>query len=99
MAARAATATAEELHAALAAVDAGTLSDGDMDPGLLRALDALEAYAVVRSGDTEDGARRLAWLALEAVDDQHPAALEDFLGGPEMAASFAAIRTELAPFG
>ena len=84
---RAPSATADEIHEALAVIDAGTLSDGDMDAELLRALEALEARAVVLSGDAVAGAKRLAWLLLERVDYEHPASVKDFTAGPEMAAT------------
>lgn len=93
---RAATATAQEIHTALATIDAGVLTEGDMDSDLLRALEALEARATLLNGDAASGARRAAWCLLESVDEALPASLDDFLAGPEMAAAYLDVREALA---
>ncbi|MGI5499200.1 hypothetical protein [Lentzea sp. CA-135723] len=88
--------TPERLRAWLGEIDAGTLSDGDMDPQLLWALEALEHWASFLAGRDAESVVQLAIRSLEAVDYEVSAALDDFLASPEMAAEFDRIRGHLS---
>ncbi|MDF2664917.1 MAG: hypothetical protein K0R81_767 [Microbacterium sp.] len=83
--ARAATADAATLDHWLNEMDAGTLSDGDMDPEVVWALGAIEARRdVLRSGRAETVAA-VGISLLEAIDFQiGGAALDDFLANRRM---------------
>lgn len=83
--------TADQLRAWLDTIDDGTLSDGDMDPRLLWALEALEHWAGFLTDRDPEFVTQLAIRALEEVDYQVSADLDDFLAAPEMAAEFARI--------
>jgi hypothetical protein len=87
--------TAGRLRALLARVDAGTVSDGDMDPQVLSAITALDHWASYLAEESPDPVAELAILSLEEVDYQVSANLEDFLGTQEMAAEYARITTLL----
>jgi hypothetical protein len=88
--------TADRLQALLARIDAGTVSEGDMDPPVLSALTALDLWAQYLVKEGPDPIADLAVLSLEEVDYQVSADLDDFLGTPEMAAEFARITTTLS---
>jgi hypothetical protein len=91
------TAGPAELRRYLAQVDAGVLTDGDMDGLLLMVLMSLDHW----TSFLETGERRelyeLAIRSIELVDfqveDADPA---DFLAAPDMAAEFDRIRRALA---
>lgn len=87
--------TAEQLRAWLDTIDDGTLSDGDMDPRVLWALEALEHWASFLADRDPESVTQLAIRSLEAVDYEVSAALDDFLATPEMAAEFARISGHL----
>jgi hypothetical protein len=86
---------ADRLRALVARIDAGTVSDGDMDPQVLSAVSALDLWARYLTEESPDLIADLAVLSLEEVDYQVSADLEDFLGTQEMAAEFARITTLL----
>jgi hypothetical protein len=83
--------TADRLLAWLDRIDEGTTSDGDMDPQVLLAVEALDHWARYLAEGDPDFLAELAVRSLEEVDYQVPADLDDFLGTPEMAAEFARI--------
>lgn len=87
--------TPARLQALLARVDAGTVSDGDMDPQVLSAITALDHWARYLADEDPDPIAELAILSLEEVDYQVSADLDDFLGTQEMAAEYARITTLL----
>lgn len=87
--------TADQLRAWLERMDAGTLSDGDMDPLVLFAFQALDHWAGYLADGDPDLVAELAIRSLEEVDYQVSASLDDFLGTPEMTAEFARISTLL----
>ena len=87
--------TPEQLRAWLRWIDAGTLSDGDMDPQVLTALQALHHWADYLADGGAEPIAELAIRSLEEVDYQVSARLDDFLGTPEMAAEFDRITTLL----
>jgi hypothetical protein len=80
-----------QLQGWVARIDAGTVSDGDMDPQVLSAISALDRWADYLAGDDADAIGDLAILLLEEVDFKVSANLDDFLGTPEMAAEYARI--------
>ncbi|GHH42967.1 hypothetical protein [Lentzea cavernae] len=90
-----ATSTPDQLRAWLETIDAGTLSDGDMDPQVLWALEALEHWAGFLDGGDPEFVAQLAIRSLEAVDYEVSARLDDFLASPEMAAEFERIGRHL----
>lgn len=85
--------TPEQLRAWLDRIDAGTLADGDMDPPVAFALEALDRWAdyLADPGRSSDAVADLAVVSLNEVDYQVSAELDDFLGTPEMAAEYARI--------
>jgi hypothetical protein len=87
--------TPDQLHSWLERMDAGTLSDGDMDPLVLLALQALDHWAGYLVEEDPEFIAELAIRSIEEVDYQVSASLDDFLGTPEMAAEFARISTLL----
>lgn len=87
--------TAEQLHAWLDRMDAGTLSDGDMDSLVLLAFQALDHWAGYLADENPDHLVELAIRSIEEVDYEVSASLDDFLGTPEMAEEFARISTLL----
>jgi hypothetical protein len=87
--------TPDRLRAWLDTIDEGTLSDGDMDPQVLWALEALEHWAGFLAGRDPEFVVQLAIRSLEAVDHEVSAALDDFLASPEMAAEFERIGKHL----
>ncbi|MEV4771675.1 hypothetical protein [Micromonospora humida] len=93
---RIATAGAAELRAHLDRIDEGILADGDMDPGLLIALSALEHWTSYLKEHRRGELHELALRSVEEVDYRVSAALDDFLATPEMAAEYARIRQSLA---
>ncbi len=80
--------TPDRLRAWLDTIDKGTLSDGDMDPQVLWALQALEHWASFLVDRDPEVVVQLAIRSLEAVDYEVSARLDDFLASPEMAAEF-----------
>lgn len=90
-------ATAETLDRHLAMVDAGTLSDGDMDHEVMWALSALEARRdFLLRGDPELVASVAIGL-LEIIDFRiRGAEIDDFLADPEMLAQYQTILALLA---
>ncbi|MFF3853292.1 hypothetical protein [Micromonospora sp. NPDC002575] len=87
-----ATAGASELRALLDRIDEGILADGDMDPGLLIVLSALEHWTTYLEEHRRSELHELAIRSLEEVDFRVSPALDDFLAEPEMAAEYARIR-------
>ncbi|MCX2953684.1 hypothetical protein [Lentzea sp. NEAU-D7] len=87
----------DRLRAWLDTIDGGTLSDGDMDPQVLRALEVLEHWAGFLTDRDPELVVQLAIRSLEAVDHEVSADLDDFLASPEMAAEFDRIRAHLRP--
>jgi hypothetical protein len=83
-----ASSTPDRLRAWLDTIDQGTLSDGDMDPQVLWALEALEHWASFLVDRDPEFVVQLAIRSLEAVDHEVSARLDDFLASPEMAAEF-----------
>lgn len=77
--------TPDRLRARLDTIDEGTLSDGDMDPQVLWALQALERWASFLTDRDPEFVVQLAIRSLEAVDYEVSARLDDFLASPEMA--------------
>ncbi|QDY08998.1 hypothetical protein FJK98_19120 [Micromonospora sp. HM134] len=90
-----ATADATELRGHLDRIDAGILADGDMDPGLIVALSALEHWTSYLEEHRRGELYELAIRSLEEVDHRVPAALDDFLAEPEMAAEYTRITASL----
>ncbi|MET9224567.1 hypothetical protein [Lentzea sp. NPDC003310] len=80
--------TPDQLRAWLDTVDGGTLSDGDMDPQVLWALQALEHWMNYLADRDPEHVVQLAIRSLEAVDYEVSARLDDFLASPEMTAAF-----------
>ncbi|WKU06127.1 hypothetical protein [Micromonospora sp. HUAS LYJ1] len=91
-----ATAGAADLRAHLDRIDEGILADGDMDPGLLIALSALEHWTTYLEQHRRGELHELALRSVEEVDYRVSAALDDFLATPEMATEYARIRQALA---
>ncbi|WP_433687757.1 hypothetical protein ACQP0I_01860 [Micromonospora carbonacea] len=89
------TAGAAELRALLDRIDEGTLADGDMDPGLLIVLTALEHWTTYLEEHRRGELYELAIRSLEEVDYRVSAELDDFLAEPQMAAEYARIRQSL----
>ena len=83
------------LRALLHRIDAGVLSDGNMDPRLICALMALDHWDGYLNGDP-GAIGDLAIMSVEEVDFRVPANLDDFLATPEMAAEYARITTLLS---
>lgn len=65
------------------------MSDGDMDPRVLIAVEALDHWARYLADDDPGFLAELAVRSLEEVDYRVSAELDDFLGTPEMAAEYA----------
>jgi hypothetical protein len=80
--------TPNQLHAWLARIEAGTVSDGDMDQPVLRTIMALEHWAGYLTDHKPEFIAELAIRSLEEVDLRAPADYHDFLRTPEMAAEF-----------
>ncbi|WP_053734866.1 hypothetical protein [Nocardia sp. NRRL S-836] len=91
--------TPDRLRAWLDTIDEGTLSDGDMEPQVLRALEALEHWAGFLGDRDPEFVVQLAIRSLEAVDHEVSARLDDFLASPEMAAEFDRIGGRLRQTG
>lgn len=87
--------TPDRLRAWLDTIDRGTLSDGDMDPQVLWALEALDHWASYLTDRDPEAVVQLAIRSLEAVDHEVSAHLDDFLASPEMAAEFDRIGARL----
>ncbi|KRC60863.1 hypothetical protein ASE14_07820 [Agromyces sp. Root81] len=80
-------------------IDAGTLSDGDMDTEALRALTTVEAWRdFLRTGDSAPVAS-LAITLLEVIDFEVDADLDDFLADPRMSARYSKIQALLTQEG
>ncbi|MFJ8688701.1 hypothetical protein [Micromonospora wenchangensis] len=90
-----ATADATELRGHLDRIDEGILADGDMDPGLIVALSALEHWTSYLEEHRRGELYELAIRSLEEVDHRVSAALDDFLAEPEMAAEYTRITASL----
>ena len=75
-----------ELRAHLESVDAGVLTDGDMDPCLLQLIDAIAAWAAYLDTQKMSDLLLLANMAVEQIDFQVEAPLDDFLSSQEMRA-------------
>jgi hypothetical protein len=88
--------TGRQLKELLVRIDAGVLSDGDMDPPLISALMALENWASYLAEGDPGAIADLAVMSVEEVDFQVPANLDDFLGTPKMAAEYTRITTLLS---
>jgi hypothetical protein len=86
------TATATELRTQLARIDEGILSDGDMDPGLLTIISALEHWTTYLEQGRRSELYELAIRSIERVDFEVSAALDDFLAESRMAAEYERIR-------
>jgi hypothetical protein len=87
--------TGRHLQVLLHRIDAGVLSDTDMDAPLVAAIMALQHWAdYLADGDTREIAD-LAIMSIEEVDHRVPTKLDDFLSTPEMAAEYARITTLL----
>ncbi|MFJ5986355.1 hypothetical protein [Lentzea sp. NPDC092896] len=80
--------TPDRLRAWLDTIDEGTPSDGDMDPQVLWALEALEHWTGFLVDRDPEFVVQLAIRSLEAVDYEVSARLDDFLASPEMTAEF-----------
>ncbi|WP_089155485.1 hypothetical protein [Micromonospora sp. NBS 11-29] len=89
--ANAPTAGADDLRALLTRIDDGVLTDGDMDPALLIVVSALEHWTTYLETGRRGEIYELAVRAVEQIDHQVPADLDDFLATPEMAAEYARI--------
>ncbi|GIJ64815.1 hypothetical protein Vau01_123310 [Virgisporangium aurantiacum] len=83
------TAGPADLRRYLAQIDAGVLTDGDMDGLLVMVLDALDHWATFRETGERNALYELAIRSIELVDfqveDADPA---DFLAAPAMAAEY-----------
>jgi hypothetical protein len=84
-----------QLRALLQRIDAGVLSDGNMDPRVICAVMALDHWAGYLTGDPA-AIGDLAIMSVEEVDFQVPGNLDDFLATPEMAAEYARITALLS---
>ncbi|MFI6780314.1 hypothetical protein [Micromonospora sp. NPDC050276] len=86
------TADATELRAQLERIDAGVLTDGDLDQGILIVLTALEHWTTYLEENQRGELYELAIRSIEEVDFQVSADLDDVLATPEMAAEYARIQ-------
>jgi hypothetical protein len=81
----------------LAQIDAGVLTDGDMDGLLVMVLDALDHWTTFLETGERNALYELAIRSIELVDfeveDADPA---DFLGAPDIAAEYDRIMRALA---
>ena len=75
-----------ELRAHLESVDAGVLTDGDVDPCLLQLIDAIAAWTAYLDTQKMSDLLLLANMAVEQIDFQVEAPLDDFLSSQEMRA-------------
>ncbi|MFJ6197399.1 hypothetical protein [Micromonospora sp. NPDC092111] len=82
------TASATELRTQLARIDDGIRTDGDLDPGLLTVLSALEHWTTYLEENRRGELYELAIRSIEEVDFRVSADLDDFLATPEMAAEY-----------
>ncbi|MFG1784586.1 hypothetical protein ACGFIU_19285 [Rhodococcus oryzae] len=90
------TASAEQLRVWIGEIDEGDLSDGDMDPDLLRAITALEAWAAYLEERSSERIAALGIALLEQADfEASGAPLDDFLAPPETRQAFEWIRAAL----
>ncbi|QKT13700.1 hypothetical protein [Rhodococcus sp. W8901] len=90
------TASAEQIRAWIEEIDEGDLSDGDMDPDLLRAITALETWAAYLEDRSPGRIAALGIALLEQADFQASGApLDDFLAPPETRQAFEWIRAAL----
>ncbi|SEL71973.1 hypothetical protein [Rhodococcus maanshanensis] len=90
------TASAEQLRAWIVEIDEGDLSDGDMDPDLLRAITALEAWAGHLEERSSERIAALGIALLEQADfEASGAPLDDFLAPSETRQAFERIRAAL----
>lgn len=91
------TAGPAELRTLLTRIDEGVRTDGDMDPGLLAVLAALELWTAYLEEGRRDDLYELALRSVEQVDFRVSPELGDFLAHPEMAAEYQRIRRLLTP--
>ncbi|AQA22324.1 hypothetical protein BTZ20_0154 [Rhodococcus sp. MTM3W5.2] len=90
------TASAEQIRVWIEEIDEGDLSDGDMDPDLLRAITALEAWAAHLEERSPERIAALGIALLEQADFQASGApLDDFLAPQETRQAFEWIRAAL----
>jgi hypothetical protein len=82
------TAGPTELRALLGRIDEGVLTEGDMDPGLLTVISALEHWTTYLETGRRGELYELAIRSIEEVDFQVSADLSDFLAKPEMAGEY-----------
>lgn len=89
-------ASAEQLRAWIVEIDEGDLSDGDMDPDLLRAIIALETWVAYLEQGSAEQIAALGIALLEQADfEASGAPLDDFLAPPETRRAFERIRGAL----
>ncbi|MEU4336239.1 hypothetical protein AB0F59_16695 [Micromonospora lupini] len=86
------TADAAELRALLVRIDEGIRADDDLDQGLLTVITALEHWTTYLEEDQRGELYELAIRAIEEVDFQVSADLDDVLATPEMTAEYARIK-------
>ncbi|TJZ78012.1 hypothetical protein FCG67_13330 [Rhodococcus oryzae] len=90
------TASAEQFRAWILEIDEGDLSNGDMDPDLLRAITALEAWAAYLEERSSERIAALGISLLEQADFRASGApLDDFLAPQETRQAFERIRAAL----
>ncbi|OYD61030.1 YcxB family protein [Rhodococcus sp. OK302] len=90
------TASAEQLRVWIVEIDEGDLSDGDMDPDLLRAITALDTWAAYLEERSSEPIAALGISLLEQADFQSSGApLDDFLAPSETRQAFERIRAAL----
>jgi hypothetical protein len=77
-----------ELRTQLTRIDEGILADGDMDPGLLTTISALEHWTTYLETGQKGELYEVAIRSIEQVDFHVSADLGDFLAKPEMAAEY-----------
>ncbi|MGW6375762.1 hypothetical protein ACWFRB_06815 [Rhodococcus sp. NPDC055112] len=91
-----ATASAEQLRAWIVEIDEGDLSDGDMDPDLLRAITAMEAWGAYLEERSSERIAALGIALLEEADFRaNGAPLDDFLAAQETRQAYERIRAAL----
>ncbi|MFF1651347.1 hypothetical protein [Streptomyces sp. NPDC058240] len=90
-------ADAQTLTTWLDILEEGTLSNGDMDPFVLWALTALDAWRDYQQDEDSSSVFTVAHTLLEVVDfEMGGADLDDFLADPRMSAQFDEIQSLLA---
>ncbi|NMM91345.1 hypothetical protein B2J88_44790 [Rhodococcus sp. SRB_17] len=90
------TASAEQLRVWIVEIDEGDLSDGDMDPDLLRAITALDTWAAYLEERSSEPIAALGISLLEQAEFLASGApLDDFLAPSETRQAFERIRAAL----